>query len=465
MKLTFHGAAQTVTGSRHLFTIGGRRLLVECGLYQGRRSEAYARNLEFPFPPESVDALILSHAHIDHSGNLPNLVRRGYHGPIHATDVTAQLTDLMLRDSGHIQESDIRFLNRMRSREGQPPVEPLYTAEDAAQVAGLFQTHLYDQPFEPIPGVRATLIDAGHILGSAQVVLEMEEAGRKVRLVFSGDLGRRGMPILQDPSPTGAADYLLMECTYGDRLHEPPDAVYRRLRETINTTAERGGKVILPAFAVGRTQTLLYYLHQMVDRHELPRLPIYVDSPLATGITQIFRKHPEAFDEETQAFQRQDTHGGVFAFDQLSYTRSVEESKAINDLEGPAVVISASGMAESGRILHHLRRNLGDARNTVLITSWMAPHTLGRRLADGEKTVRIFGEEQPVRAQVVSIDGLSCHADQAELAAYVQAAGSHVRHVFLVHGETGPAQALSAHLREAGTKEVSYPAMGDEVEL
>ncbi|MEX0788059.1 MAG: MBL fold metallo-hydrolase [Anaerolineales bacterium] len=465
MKLTFHGAAQTVTGSRHLFTIGGRRLLVECGLYQGRRSDAYARNLEFPFPPESVDALILSHAHIDHSGNLPNLVRRGYHGPIHSTAITAQLTDLMLRDSGHIQESDARFVNRMGGREGKPPIKPLYTAEDAAQVAGLFQSHPYGEAFEPIPGVRATLIDAGHILGSAQVALEMEEAGRMVRLVFSGDLGRRGTPILHDPSPPGAADYLLMECTYGDRLHEPQDTIYRRLREAILKTAERGGKVILPAFAVGRTQTLLYYLHQMVDRRELPRLPIYVDSPLATGITEVFRKHPESFDEDTQVFLRTDPHAGLFGFDQLSYTRSVEESKAINELEGPAVIISASGMAENGRVLHHLRRNLGDARNTVLITSWMAPHTLGRRLVDGEKTVRIFGESQPVRAQVVSIDGLSSHADQGELAAYVKAAGPKMRHVFLVHGEAGPAQALSALLRKDGTKEVSYPAIGSEVEL
>lgn len=465
MKIAFHGAAQTVTGSRHLLTVNGRRLLLECGLYQGRRREAYARNLEFPFPAESVDAVILSHAHIDHSGNLPNLVRRGFAGPIHATRATAQLTDLMLRDSGHIQEADVRFLLRQQRAEDEPPPVPLYTLQDAARVAGQIVPHGYGEPFEPIPGVRATLVEAGHILGSATVGLDLEEAGRRVRLFFSGDLGRPGLPLLRDPAPAGAADYLLIECTYGDRLHEPIDAAYDQLRAVITRTSGRGGKVIMPAFAVGRTQTLVYHLHQMIDRRQVPRLPVFVDSPLATDITSVFRQNMDCFDDEVQSFLRRDPHGSVFGFDLLTYTRSVEASKAINDQEGPAVIISASGMAESGRILHHLRHTLGDARNTVLITSWMAPHTLGRRLADGEKRVRIFGEDQPVRAEIVTLDGLSSHADQAGLSDYVQSAGESLRQVFLVHGEAGPAQALTARLQKEGVRRVSYPEMGEEVEL
>lgn len=465
MKIAFHGAAQTVTGSRHLLTVNGRRLLLECGLYQGRRREAYARNLEFPFPAESVDAVILSHAHIDHSGNLPNLVRRGFAGPIHATRATAQLTDLMLRDSGHIQEADVRFLLRQQRAEDEPPPVPLYTLQDAARVAGQMVPHGYGEPFEPIPGVRATLVEAGHILGSATVGLDLEEAGRRVRLFFSGDLGRPGLPLLRDPAPAGAADYLLIECTYGDRLHEPIDAAYDQLRAVIARTSGRGGKVIMPAFAVGRTQTLVYHLHQMIDRRQVPRLPVFVDSPLATDITSVFRQNMDCFDDEVQSFLRRDPHGSVFGFDLLTYTRSVEASKAINDQEGPAVIISASGMAESGRILHHLRHTLGDARNTVLITSWMAPHTLGRRLADGEKRVRIFGEDQPVRAEIVTLDGLSSHADQAGLSDYVQSAGESLRQVFLVHGEAGPAQALTARLQKEGVRRVSYPEMGEEVEL
>jgi metallo-beta-lactamase family protein len=412
-----------------------------------------------------VAAVILSHAHIDHCGNLPNLVRRGFHGAIHATGATAELTDLMVRDSGHIQEADLRFLNRTRDREGQAPVPPLYTAEDAARVGEFFKAQDYARPFEPIPGVRATLVEAGHILGSAAVVVDLEEAGRSVRLVFSGDLGRPGLPLLNDPAPAGPADYLLIECTYGDRIHESPEDVYEHLRQVIVRTAQRGGKVILPAFAVGRTQTLVFYLHQMIDRKQVPPLPMYVDSPLASRITDVFREHLNSFDEETQTFLRLDPHGTVFGFDLLTFTRTVEESKAINERKGPAVIISASGMAETGRILHHLRHNIGDSRNTVLITSWMAPHTLGRRLADGEKTVRIFGEEHTVRAEVVVLDGLSSHADQAGLSAYVRSAGKGLRHVFLVHGEAGPAQALSDRLRSEGVPRVSYPKMGEEVEL
>ncbi|MEE8569316.1 MAG: MBL fold metallo-hydrolase [Anaerolineales bacterium] len=464
MNITFHGAAQTVTGSRHLISLNGHHLLLDCGLYQGRRKETYQRNLNFPFDPTDVEAVILSHAHIDHIGNLPNLVRQGYESPIHATYATTHLTDIMLRDSGHIQESDVEFLNKRRARRGKPPIEPLYTKEDAKQVAQYLVRQDYKYPFEPVPGVVATLVEAGHILGSAGVILELEEHGRKVRLMFSGDIGRLDLPILRDPVLPEDVDYLIMECTYGDRSHDPPDQAYEALQEVITRTVDREGKVIIPAFAVGRTQTLVYYLHQMIEKGDIPRIPVFVDSPLAINVTDIFRAHPECYDQEMLVFM-QEQYGSAFGFDLLSYTRSVQESKAINMLDGPAVIISASGMAEVGRILHHLRNNIGDSRNTILITSWMAPHTLGRRLSEGQKRVKIFGEKHKVRAEVACINGLSAHGGQDYLLTYALATRNRVQQIFLVHGEPRAAMALTEKLAEVGLAQVHYPAIGDQVEI
>src|SRR3990172_6827292 len=465
MRIWFHGAAQTVTGSRHLLEINGHRLLLDCGLYQGRRHDTYERNLNFPFEPTSVHAVVLSHAHIDHCGNLPNLVRRGYQGPIHATHATADLADIMLRDAGHIQESDTSYLNKKLKRRGQPLVDPIYTGVDAAVAARHLTSHDYDHPFEPVPGVSASLVEAGHILGSAAVVLDIQDRGRTLRLMFSGDIGRPGMPLVRDPVPPNEIDYLIMECTYGDRTHEAPDQAYASLHDLVKRTIERGGKVIIPAFAVGRTQALVYYLHQMFERNELPRVPVYVDSPLAVNVTAIFREHPECFDGETQAFMRSDPHGAALGFDMLTYTQSVNDSKAINERPGPMIIISASGMAETGRILHHLRNNIQDERNCILITSWMAPHTLGRRLAEGEKQVRIFGETFNVRAEVGTLAGLSSHADRDYLLTYVRQAGGRLKGIFLVHGERGPAEALMERMKDAGLPPVSFPALGDEVEI
>lgn len=465
MKLTFHGAAQTVTGSRHLLDINGHRLLLDCGLYQGRRKDFYARNLEFPFDPGSVNSVILSHAHIDHSGNLPNFVKQGYEGPIVATNATVHLTDIMTRDSGHIQESDAEFVNRKRARKGEPPIEPLYTVEDAVIAAQQLVHQAYDVPFEPVPGVSARLVEAGHILGSAAVILELEERGRHVRLMFSGDIGRPLMPIVRDPVLPDEVDYLILESTYGDEEHDTPVRAYDSLQDVLSRTIRRGGKIIIPAFAVGRTQALVYYVHQMMDESDIPKVPVFVDSPLAVNVTDIFRDHPECFDAEATAFLHDDPHGSALGFDHLTYTRSVEESKAINDLEGPVIIISASGMAETGRILHHLRNNIDDERNTVLITSWMAPHTLGRRLAEGEKNIRIFGEAHNVKAEVVSISGLSAHADQPYLLEYGTASKGTLKGVFLVHGEEQAARTLQEKLQEAGLERVHYPEMGEEVEL
>ncbi len=297
MKIRFHGAARTVTGSQHLLEINGNKLLLECGLFQGPRQETYERNRSFPFNPAEIDAVILSHAHIDHSGNLPHLVKKGYRGPIYTTHATAHLANLMLLDSGNIHESDADFVNKKRARRGEPPIQPLYTMEDAAQVAQYFESVDYDQEFKPLPGVSAGLVDAGHILGSAAVALDIDEGGRRTRVWFSGDIGRRNLPLIRDPILPDAADYLIMESTYGDKAHQTPQASYDELRQAVTRTVQRGGKVIIPAFAVGRTQEIAYSLHQMIDHGEIPSIPVVVDSPLAVNASEIFQAHPECMDQ------------------------------------------------------------------------------------------------------------------------------------------------------------------------
>lgn len=465
MKITFHGAAQTVTGSQHLLNINGHSLLLECGMYQGRRQESYQRNLNFPFEPRKIDAVILSHAHIDHSGNLPNLIKQGFRGPIFTTPATAHLSNIMLMDSGHIQESDAIFVNKRRAKNGEPPIEPLYTQDDAAMVAQYFQATEYDQQFEPIPGVTAKLVDAGHILGSAAVVLDITENGRRVRLWFSGDIGRKKLPLLRDPVLPDYADYLVMECTYGDKPHGDPEAAYDELQQVVSRTLKRNGKVIIPAFAVGRTQEIVYELHQMIVAGEIPPVPVYVDSPLAVNATDVFRLHDECFDKETREFVRAGKHRDALGFSRLTYTRSVEESKALNDRKDPMIIISASGMAEAGRILHHLRNNIGNPKNTVLIVSWQAPYTLGRRLADRDKYVKIFGETFERRAEVETIGGLSAHAGQNFLVEYTKNVRDQVKQIFLVHGESNAATALTEKLHETGLSNVIYPDAHDQFEL
>jgi metallo-beta-lactamase family protein len=465
MKIIFHGAAQTVTGSQHVLQVNGHTLLLDCGFYQGRRQESYQRNHNFPYGPQRIDAAILSHAHIDHSGNLPNLVKNGFRRQIYTTPATAHLANIMLLDSGHIQEMDAAYVNKKRARRDEPPIEPIYTLEDAAMVAQYFAPVDYDVPFEPVPGVTARLVEAGHILGSAAVVLDIDEKGRKFRLWFSGDIGRRNLPLLRDPVLPSGADYMIMECTYGDKPHRDPQAAYEELQAVIGRTVQRGGKVIIPAFAVGRTQELVYFLHRMISAGDLPRIPVYVDSPLATNATDIYRAHPECMDEETVEFVRDGRHKSALGFDLLTYTRSVEESKALNDRQDPMVIISASGMAETGRILHHLRNNIENPRNTVLIVSWQAPYTLGRRLADRNTEVQIFGETYERRAEVATIGGLSAHAGQTFLVEYAEAVKDSVRQIFLVHGEPKAAQALQEKLAELGMDEIYYPEMHEGVEI
>ncbi|MBI3174587.1 MAG: MBL fold metallo-hydrolase [Chloroflexi bacterium] len=464
MRIFFHGAAHTVTGSQHLLEINGSRLLLDCGLYQGRREETYARNLNFPFDPRSVDAVILSHAHIDHAGNLPNLVRRGFDGPIYVTKATADLADVMLQDSGHIQESDAEFVNKRRAERHQPPIEPLYTEADAIHVAEHFRGVDYNMPFEPVPGVVARFVEAGHILGSAAVSLEIEEKGRKIRLWFSGDIGRFKLPLLRDPVLPTAADYMIMECTYGDKPHRDPLNAYEEFRGVVKRTVERGGKVIIPAFAVGRTQELVYDLNQMMTDGDVPSVPVYVDSPLAVKASQVFKNHTECFDAETAQFVREARHPAL-DFKMLTYIQSVEESKKLNEIREPMIIISASGMAETGRILHHLRNNIENPRNTVCIVSWQSPETLGRRLADREKQVRIFGEPYSVKAEVATIGGLSGHAGQDLLTRYALGVKGQVKQIFLVHGEEKSATAFRAKLKENQFDRTHYPELHESVEI
>ena len=464
MRITFHGAAQDVTGSMHLIEVNGSRLLLECGLYQGRRKDTYDRNRNFPFDVRQIDAVILSHAHIDHSGNLPHLVKNGFAGKIYTTPATAHLADVMLRDSGHIQESDAVYVNKHRARRGEPPIEPLYTIEDAAKVKDFFEGIPYNTDFNPVNGVTARFADAGHILGSAAAVLEIEEKGRRTRLWFSGDIGRRKLPIIRDPVLPDRADILIMESTYGDKVHRTPGEAFTEFRTVVKDTVARKGKVIIPAFAVGRTQEIVYALNNMYESGDVPRIPVYVDSPLAVDATKVFQEFPDCYDKETLEFERVEQHPAL-QFDSLTYTRSVEESKALNFRQDPMIIIAASGMAESGRILHHLKNNIGDARNTICIVGWQAPFTLGRRLADREDYVKIFGETYHRRAEVTTIGGLSAHAGQDMLIEYAMRVKDQARAIYLVHGEEKGARPLMEKLTAAGARNLHYPELHASVEI
>jgi metallo-beta-lactamase family protein len=468
MHITFNGAVQTVTGSQHLLHLNGQKILLECGLYQGKRDESRARNRDFPFEPAAVDVLVLSHAHIDHSGNIPNLVRRGFRGKIICTAATVDLCNAMLLDSGHIQEMDVAYVNKHRQRRGEPPVEPIYTQEDAAASLKYFQGIDYDEPYLLGPGITLTLYDAGHLLGSAIVVLDFaEDNGRPSRrLVFSGDLGRNDVPILRDPTLLEEADILLIESTYGSRIHPPIEDSAKELETTIRRTYERGGKVIIPAFAVERTQLLIYLLNNLYNEGNLPDMPVFVDSPLAVNATEVFRRHPDCFDQETHDHILHDPEGDIFSFKRLTYIRDVEESKALNRRQGPCVIISASGMAEAGRIQHHLKNNIEDPRNTILIVGWQAPYTLGRRLVERQPKVRIFGMEYQLEAEVVTLNGFSGHADQRGLLAWVKAFKKKPEQVFVVHGDPEAAQVFADLLRhDLGYSRVMIPALHQTFEV
>jgi len=392
----------------HLVEANGHRVLLDCGMVQGKRQEARKLNSQFPFDVKTIDGVVLSHAHIDHTGRLPLLVKIGFDGSVFSTSATHDLCSAMLRDSALLQESDIRFVNKLNAEKGLPATEPLYALQDATSSLRLFRTLEYGRGLEILPGIRLTFRDAGHILGSASVVLELTEvqedgAEKMTTLAFTGDLGRKGAAVVRDPDILDRADVLITESTYGGRHHGPMGGAKEKLAKIVSDTAHKGGLLIIPAFAVGRTQDVVYHLHELMQAEQVPSMPVYVDSPLATNITEIFRQHPESYDEETEQLLLQDGGEDPFGFDMLKYTRSTEESKRLNNLKRPAIIISASGMLEGGRVLHHLRRNIGDPKTTVLFVGYQAENTLGRKLLQGDKIVRIFGEEHEVRAKMEEI--------------------------------------------------------------
>jgi metallo-beta-lactamase family protein len=465
MRVTFWGAARTVTGSMHHIETGGKQFLLDCGLYQGRRQEAFERNSHFPFPARAIDTVVLSHAHMDHSGNLPTLVHNGFSGPIYTTAATIDLCFAMLADSAHIQQHDAEFVNRRRAHRQAAGLDdheavPLYSMEDAEHTYPLFQPVKRGEWKDLGGGLRYRTYDAGHILGSTAMILE--EAGG-VRLAFSGDVGRPGLPIIRDPEKLDPVDYLIMESTYGNRLHKHLDHVAETLATVIRRTASRHGKIIVPSFAVGRTQQLVLLLHQLIKAQQIPAIPIFVDSPLALNVTGVFRGHPEEFDEETYAFLK--AGEDPFGFKRLTYVHDVNESKALNQRPGPFMVIASSGMCEGGRILHHLRNTIEDPRNTVLITGFQGENTLGRKILEKHAEVPIFGEPMRLRAEVLSLEELSAHADQNELIEWMRPMAKGLKKVFLVHGELGPGAALAKRIGEEFGVEAVQPARGESFEL
>lgn len=458
MQITFVGAAREVTGSCHVVTVGGRTVLLDCGMFQGKREKSAEKNRTLPVPVADIDAVVLSHAHIDHAGRLPFLVREGYSKQIFATPATRDLCAVMLADSAHIQEKDAEFLAKRK----KGFVEPLYGIRHAVRTIELMAGEPYGTTFDVVPGVRATFVDAGHILGSATVVLDCTENGATRRLVFSGDIGRSGLAIIRDPQRPVEAHAVIMESTYGNRDHESVADARARLAEVVRETAARGGKLLIPAFAVGRTQELIYTLHELHRDGAIPAVPIYVDSPLAIDTTSVFEMHPDTFDRGEELVQQAPD---LFQFDLVRYTRSVQDSKELSAMRGPLVIIAASGMVEAGRILHHLAQGAEDPRNTILIVGFQAEHTLGRRIVERRPVIKVFGEEVQLRAQVEVINGYSAHADRRELTEWLEGVRERspdLAEVYLVHGEPPAQEDLAAALTTRGFA-VTSPAPGTSV--
>jgi metallo-beta-lactamase family protein len=466
LQIQFIGGARTVTGSQHLLRINGKKILLECGLFQGRRKETYEKNKNFKHNPSELDAMILSHSHIDHSGNIPNLVKNGFDGPIYATAATVDLCQIMLRDSAHLQERDIEWVNKKRSKKKLEPVEALYSFDDVETAMSQFIGVQYNHPIEIYPGVTAIFQDAGHILGSASILLEVEESNnKKIRFGFTGDIGRPEMPVVRTPDVLRELDVLIMESTYGNRLHSQIEEVEDELAKAVKQCCDEGGKIIIPAFAVGRTQLIVYMLHKLFDQNRIPQIPIYVDSPLAVNATNVFRAHPECFDRETYRIFLKDGDD-PFGFERLTYVSTVDQSKELNEKPGPMIIISASGMAEGGRILHHLANNIGNPKNLLLFVGYAASHTLARRLMEGRDRVKIFGEEFNVKCKVQVMDYFSAHADQGELLNYLRLNKTDkLKNVFLVHGEEEQALPLREKLVQKGFRNVSFPVSGEKFEI
>lgn len=460
--VTFWGAARTVTGSMHRVDAAGHSILLDCGLFQGPRSESRRRNSEFPFRPKEIDAIVLSHAHIDHCGNLPNFVRQGYAGPIYCTPATRALSAVMLGDAAKIQEEDANYLNRKRNK-GEPKVEPLYDGRDVYHTLTKMVAVDYDDPFDVVKGIEGRFVEAGHLLGSAMVGLRFQGPLGERRITFTGDLGRKGLPILRDPAPVPPGDLIISEATYGGHKHEPVDETAERLGQVVGHTAERGGTVIIPAFSVGRTQTIVYFLHQLIETGRLRALPIFVDSPMSVRATEVFRAHPECYDDEAR--ETLEREPDLFGDKHVTFVEKVHDSIKLNQHEGPGIIISASGMCESGRVLHHLKHHIENPRNTVLIAGYQAEGTLGRRIVERHPEVRILGRPFKLRAEVVVLNGLSSHADHDDLMREFSHLVSSTRQVRLVHADPARAEILAQALRGAGFAEVAVPDRGERVVL
>lgn len=463
MRLTVHGAARNVTGSKHVLEVGDRRVLLDCGLFQGRRSESERRNRNLPFDPRSIDAVLLSHAHVDHCGSLPTLVKNGFEGKILCTHATADLTEILLHDSAYVQKQDLEYLNKRRRKKGEVALQPVYTSEDVERTVGRLAPVDYDVSTRVVPGVEVVFRDAGHILGSASLTIDARERGVSRTIVFTGDLGRSGVPILRDPYQVRAADVLVTESTYGGRTHGPIGQVEGKLAAFVRDAVRVRGKIIVPSFAVGRTQRIVYALHGLMSDGRIPEVPIYVDSPLAVRATKIFREHGECYDDEMRTLlQRGDDPLG---FSRLTYVEDVKDSKRLNRMPGPAVIISASGMCEAGRVLHHLKNNVGRRRNAVMIVGYQARNTLGRRIANGEKHVRILGKVQTVRARVAVFDEFSAHADRDGLLAFAEGMKRPPRRTVVVHGNEEQAVALGRLFSENDFPNVTVPVDGESIRL
>jgi len=465
MIIQFLGAARTVTGSMHLLQVNEKQILLDCGLFQGRRAETYERNRHFPFEPSTIDAVVLSHAHIDHAGNLPNLVKQGFSGPIFCTPATADLCRIMLADSAFIQEKDAEFVNKKHAKKKLPPIEPLYTTDDVQPTLDLLKEIQYRTSFDVVDGVSGKYFDAGHILGSASVHLTIKEAkGREKHFGFSGDVGRPNTPILRDPEFMGNVDALICESTYGGRVHASMNETPTKFLEIVKRTVERGGKIIIPSFSVGRTQDIVYEMNNLKNDGLLPDIPVFVDSPLSINATEVFKKHPECFDKETLKILEKDDD--IFGFDRLHYIREAEESKKLNERKEPCMIIAASGMCEAGRIVHHLNNNIENPKNTVMIVGYQAEHTLGRKIVEKNPEVSIFGEVKQLKCEVAVMNSFSAHADKNELLNYVGNFERNVlNNIFLVHGDFDQAQKFATVLTEKKFKRVDIPERSEKFEM
>jgi metallo-beta-lactamase family protein len=459
------GAARTVTGSRHLIHCNGKNILLDCGMFQDKISKKEGLNEHFGFDPKSIDYVILSHAHIDHSGCLPRLVAQGFSGPVYATPATLDLCEIMLADSARIQESDVKYKNRRLIAQGRKPVEPLYTEQDVDRTMELLQAVPYDTIFEIEPGIFFRFTDAGHIIGSAAVHLKLIENGHTTFLTFTGDIGRYHDLILKEPQEFPQADYIICESTYGDRLHENlGDAAQKLLDAVIHTCLEKKGKLIIPAFSLGRTQEIVYTLDRMRTNGKLPKIPVYVDSPLSVNATDIMRKYSDSFNDDIHAYMKSDPD--PFGFRELSFIREVEDSKALDHSDEPCIIISASGMVDAGRIKHHVKNGITEKRNTILMVGYCAPYSLGRQLMDGAKEVKIFGEIFPVICDVLTLHSYSAHADYKEMLRFLDCQEKQkVKKIFLVHGEYEVQQHWSKTLQQAGFRDVAIPGYGERVVL